>query len=145
MLSIAVIFSCMWRHPLQEVSGTVTFEGSIVVLVVSLLVGGLAIYLGALFALSARDYTHAVVTAALGALAWWLLGLGLESLEVALSGRASSLLGLLVWVLVLRWRYRAGWIRAALIGLFAWLAALVVLALLAEFGVGGIDPYGVPV
>ncbi len=115
------------------------------VLVVSLLVGGLAIYVGALFALSAREYTHAVVTAAVGALAWWLLGLGLESLDASVSGRVASLLGLLVWVLVLRWRYHAGWVRAALIGLFAWIAALVVLGLLAEFGVGGIDPYGVPV
>ncbi len=123
----------------------ITFEGSLVVLAVSLLVGGLAIHLGAMVAFSARDYTHAVITAALGALTWWLLGIGLRSLDVTATGRVASVLGLLVWVLVLRWRYRAGWIRAALIGAFAWIAALVVLAVLAELGVSGIDPYGVPV
>jgi len=144
-LPVAAVPERMWLELLQTGPESLTFEGSLVVLVVSLLVGGLAIHLGALFTLSARNYTHAVVTAALGALAWWLLGLGLESLDVGLSARATSLLGLFVWVVVLRWRYRAGWTRAALIGVFAWVAALVVLAVLAAVGVDGIDPYGVPV
>jgi hypothetical protein len=122
----------------------VTVEGSLVVLAVGLLVGGLAVYLGALFALSSRSYTHAVVTAGLGAVAWWLLDLTLGELGVA-SGSLASLLGLVVWVAVLRWRYDAGWLRAALIGGLAWLAALVVLAVLADLGVTAVEPYGVPV
>lgn len=130
---------------LQAASGSLTIEGSLVVLVVSLLVGGLAIHVGSIVALKSRSYVHAVVTAGLGALAWWLLDLLLAELSVAVGSGLGSLLGLFVWVLVLRWRYEAGWLRAALIGAFAWIAALVVLAALQTLGVSGIDPYGVPV
>jgi hypothetical protein len=121
----------------------VEFEGSLIVLAVSLLVGGLAIHLGATFALKSRNYTHAVVTAALGAVVWWLLGLAFADLEVS-PGPLASLLALLVWVGVLKYRYDAGWLRAGLIGLFAWVAAVVVLALLGAVGVRGITPFGVP-
>lgn len=121
----------------------VDFEASLVVLVVSLLVGGLAIHLGAIFALKARNYTHAVVTAAMGAAAWWLVSLALEDLNVA-PGSLASLLALGVWIGVLKHRYDAGWVRAAAIGLFAWVAAMVVLSVLSAVGVRGIDPYGVP-
>lgn len=41
-------------------------ESSIVVFLVSLLIGGLGIYVGAAVLASSRDYGHAVVTAALG-------------------------------------------------------------------------------
>lgn len=122
----------------------VTVSGSLIVLAVSLLVGGLAIHLGALFALKSSSYVHAIVTAGLGALAWWLLELVLAELNAG-GGSLASVLGLVVWVGVLRWRYRAGWLRAALIGVFAWVAALVVLAVLADFGVSSVEPYGVPV
>lgn len=120
-----------------------TTVGSVVVFVVSLLVGGAAIHLGATFALKGRDYSHAVVTALLGALAW-------TGVEVALAwasvdvGSLASVLALLVWVGVVKWRYRAGWLRAGVIGLFAWVAALVVLSLLSTLGVGAVDAYGVP-
>ncbi len=121
-----------------------TTAGSLVVLAVSLLVGGLAIYLGATLALKKRSFGHAVFTAGLGAVAWWLLDLALSELSVT-GGRLASVLGLVVWVGILRERYRTGWFRAAVIGALAWLAALLVLAVLADVGVAGIDPYGVPV
>jgi hypothetical protein len=121
----------------------VEFEGSLIVLAVSLLVGGLSLHLGALVALKARNYVHSVVTAALGSFAWWLLGLAISDLNVSL-GPLSSLLALVVWVGVLKYRYRAGWVRASLIGLFAWIASLFVLAMLAAFGIRGIETYGIP-
>jgi len=130
---------------LQTAPESLTFEGSLVVLAVSLLVGGLAVHVGSIVALKSRSYVHAVVTAGLGALAWWLLDLGLAELSVSVGSGLASLLGLLVWVLVLRWRYSAGWVRAALIGASAWIAALAVLAILQSLGVSGIEPYGVPV
>lgn len=116
---------------------------SLVALVVSLLVGGLAIHIGALFVLKARDYTHAVVTALLGAVAWWLVGLVLGEITL-IGGPIASLVGLIVWVGVIRWRYRAGWVRAAAIGLGAWVAALVVITVLGHLGVHGIDAFGIP-
>ncbi len=119
-------------------------DANLVVLVVSLLVGGLAIHFGAAFALKGGDYTHAVVTAALGGVAWWLVGLAMADLE-GVPPAVASFVALAVWVWVIRRRYRAGWVRAALIGLFAWLAALFVLAVLASGGIRGVDAYGVPV
>lgn len=123
----------------------VELSTSIVALVASLLVGGLAIHLGATFALKSRNYTHAVVTALLGAVAWWLVGIALD--EIALGGFGgpiSSLVGMVVWVGVIRWRYEAGWLRAGLIGALAWIAALVVLAVLSAFGLEGVGAFGIP-
>lgn len=118
--------------------------GGLLVLLVSLLVGGLAIHVGAIVALKSRDYTHAVVTAALGSLAWWLLDLALSEVGFG-SGSLASLLGLVVWIGVLKWRYRTNWPRAAVIGIGAWIAALVALAVLASLGVTGVGAYGIPV
>lgn len=118
-------------------------SSGLVVLVVSLLVGGAAIYLGAAFALKGRDYSHAVFTAGLGAIAWTLTewGLALAHLDV---GPLPSLLSLVVWAGVIRWRYRASWLRAGLIGVFAWFAALFVLTVLASVGLEAVGAYGVP-
>jgi hypothetical protein len=120
-----------------------TTLSGIVVFVVSLLVGGAAIYTGALFAFKGKDYSYAVVTAALGALAWTGVEVGLAWANVDV-GAVASLLALVVWVGVVKWRYSATWLRAALIGVFAWVAALVALAILNAFGLDALDAYGVP-
>jgi hypothetical protein len=117
-------------------------EATLLVFAVSLLIGGFAISTGAKFALKSEDYSHAVLTALFGAIAWALVD-ALFS-ELGVEGALSSLVGLVVWISVIRWRYDVGWVRGSIIGLFAWLAALVVLALLALVGVGSLDAYGVP-
>lgn len=117
-------------------------EASLIVLAVSVLIGGLAIHVGSMFALASRNYTHAVVTAVLGALAWALVHYLFGALDLAAG--LSSVVGLVVWIGVVGWRYDAGWIRAAIIGLFAWVAALVTLAALAVLGASGLSAYGVP-
>jgi hypothetical protein len=119
-----------------------TLSGAIV-FVVSLLVGGAAIHAGAIFALKGRDYTHAVVTALLGSLAWTGVEVALALAEVDL-GAVASVLALLVWVGVVKWRYHASWLRAGLIGVFAWIAALLALSILSELGVSAVGAYGVP-
>ena len=119
-----------------------TFETTVLVLAVSLLIGGFALSVGAKLAFKSENYTHAVVTALLGALAWALVGAAFSA--VGVQGALSSLVGLVVWVWVVRQRYEVGWTRGSLIGLFAWLAALVVLSLLALFGVSSLSAYGVP-
>lgn len=117
-------------------------EASLLVFAVSVLIGGIAIHLGASVALKSRDLGHAVLTAILGALAWTLVSYLFGAVDVP--GRLASLVGLVVWVWVIGWRYRVGWLRASLIGVVAWIAALVVLALLSLFGVDGLAAYGVP-
>jgi len=117
-------------------------DTSVLVFAVSLLVGGAAIAVGAKFVLKSKNYGYAVLTALLGALAWGAVDIVFGRLGV--SGPLSSVVGLLVWIWVIRWRYGIGWVRGSLLGLFAWLAALVILALLAALGIGALDAYGVP-
>jgi hypothetical protein len=125
-----------------HVMATSGAESSILVLVVSILVGGLAIHVGSTFALASRNYAHAIVTAVLGALAW--AAVNYLFTELALAGNLSSLIALIVWIGVVGWRYETGWLRAGVIGIFAWLAAIVALAVLDLLGVGGIGAYGIP-
>lgn len=117
-------------------------ETSVLIFAVSLLIGGFAIYVGAKFAFKSRDFSHAVLTALIGAIAWTLVDIVFGRLNIP--GLLASLAGLLVWIWVIRWRYKVGWLRASFIGLFAWLAALVALGILAIFNVGNLDAFGVP-
>lgn len=117
-------------------------DATLIVLAVSILVGGLAIHVASILVASAEDYVHAVVTAVLGGLAWTVVDYAFA--EVGLPGRLSSVVGLVVWAAVVRWRYRLGWVRAAILGLVAWLAALVTLLVLDALGLGGLGAYGVP-
>lgn len=115
---------------------------SVVVFAVSLLIGGLAIHIGAMFAFASRDYSDAVVTALLGAVAWALVDIVLSG--VGIGGLFASIAGLLVWISVVRWQYDVGWVRASIVGVVAWLAALFVLGLLTLVGVGSLEALGVP-
>lgn len=117
-------------------------ETSLLVFAVGLLIGGFAIYVGAKLALKSRNYSHAVLTALLGAVAWTIVDVLFSRLGI--EGLLSSIVGLLVWIWVVRWRYGVGWLRAGIIGFGAWIAALVALAVLALLGLGGLDAYGVP-
>jgi len=121
----------------------VEVTASVVALLVNLLVGGLAIHVGASLVLKSRNYTHAVVTALIGGVAWWLVGLVLGEVSIV-GGPVASIVGLIAWIGVIRWRYEAGWLRAAAIGLGAWIAALVVVTLLGAVGLRGIGVYGIP-
>jgi len=117
-------------------------DTTLLVFAISLLIGGFAISIGAKLAFKSRDYSHAVLTALLGAVAWGLVDAAFGRLGV--QGALASLVGLVVWIWVVRWRYDVGWIRASVIGLGAWLAAVVTLSLLAVFGIDALDAYGVP-
>lgn len=112
-----------------------TVIGSLVSFVVALLIGGLAIYIAARLLAGTDDYTHAVITALLGAIAWALTS------WIPLLG---PLLALIAWVWVINWRYRGGWVRAIAIGVTAWLAALVVLYLLSVGLELDIGAFGIP-
>jgi len=109
--------------------------GSVVAFVVALLAGGLAIYASARFVVSVDDYGHAVVTAFLGAVGWAITA------WIPLFG---PLVALVVWVGVINWRYPGGWVKAAMIGVGAWLAALVIMLVLNSVLELGIGAFGVP-
>jgi hypothetical protein len=108
---------------------------AVITFVIALLVGGLAIYVSALFVVGVNDYSHAVVTAMIGAVAWavtaWIPLIG-------------PILALVVWVWVINWRYPGGWVKAGLIGIGAWIAALAILMAVNTVFRFGIGAFGVP-
>lgn len=108
---------------------------SIVVFVVSLLIGALGIYVGARIVSDVNDYTYAIITALIGAVVWAVLA------WIPLLG---PLLALLAYVGVINYRYPGGWVSAVLIALVAWVASVVVLYVLAVIGVVAFDALGVP-
>lgn len=109
--------------------------GLIVSFVVALLVGGLAIYVSGRVVAGVDDYSHAVVTALIGAIAWAIGSL------IPLIG---SLVALVAWIWVIKWRYPGGWKDAAIMGLVAWVAALIIIFVLNGVLGLGITAFGVP-
>lgn len=108
--------------------------GALVAFVVSLLVGGLGVYVAARVVVGSRSYEHAVVTALIGAFVWGAVTFLLPSFGFG------SLVPLLAWITVIKWRYPASWLEAGAIGLLAWLVAVVVIEVLP---VSGLDAVGV--
>ncbi|AZH26401.1 hypothetical protein [Haloplanus aerogenes] len=113
----------------------IPFVGSLVAFVVALLVGGFAIYVSARVVADVDDYSRAVVTALLGAIGWAVVS------WIPLIG---SIIALIVWIGVLKWRYPGGWGTAATMGLVAWVAALLVLFVVNAVLDIGIGAFGVP-
>jgi hypothetical protein len=109
--------------------------GSLVAFVIALLIGGLAIYVSARLVAGVDDYSHAVITALIGAIAWALTA------WIPLIG---PVIALIVWVAVINWRYPGGWVQAAIIGLAAWVSALVILFVVNSILGLGIGAFGIP-
>ena len=76
-----------------------------------------------------------MITAVVGAVGWALTS------WIPLIG---PLIALVVWIGVINWRYPGGWVRAAVIGLGAWISALVVLLIVNSVLGLGIGAFGVP-
>lgn len=106
-----------------------------VVFAVGLLVGGFAIHVAAYHVTGSDDYGDALSTALVGALLWAFLD------GIPLLG---PVFALCAWVGVFRWRYTDGWRNAVVIGVVAWVASVVALALLELLGVRGLSAVGVP-
>ena len=88
-------------------------------LLVSLLIGGLALFIAAMIVHRERagDYSHAIITALIGALVWALLA------WIPLVGVLLALLG---WIAVINFRYPGSWGRATVHAIVAWIAAIVI-------------------
>lgn len=111
------------------------FFGSVVAFVIALIVGGLAIYISARLVVDVKDFSHAVITAVLGAIGWAV------TVWIPLFG---PIIALVVWVAVINWRYPGGWVKAAIIGVGAWVSALIILFVVnTVFGLG-IGAFGIP-
>jgi hypothetical protein len=112
---------------------------SIVVFLVSLLIGALGIYAGARIIVGRTSYDHAIVTALIGAIVWAIVGFVVGWIPLV-----GPLLALLAYVAVINWRYPGDWTAAAMIGLVAWVTVLIALYALAALGITGFEALGVP-
>lgn len=112
---------------------------SLVVFVVSLLIGALGIYLGASLIVDAEDYTYAIVTALIGAIVWGVVGFFFGWIPLL-----GPLLVFVAYLAVINARYPGGWVQAVGITLVAWVSVLIVLYILAIVGVTGFEAVGVP-
>lgn len=112
---------------------------TIIVFVVSLLIGALGIYFGARVITDYDDYTYAIITALLGAIIWAVVGFLFGWIPFL-----GPLLVLIAYVAVINYRYPGGWVNAILISLIAWIASVVVLYVLALVGVGAFEAIGIP-
>ena len=114
--------------------------GSLTVLLVSLIIGTVAIYAGARLIIDAdTGIGRAAVTALLGALAWALV-----SFFVGWIPFLGPLLTLVAWIGVINWQYPGSWTTAAGIGLIAWLVSVAALVALSSLGLVGVEALGVP-
>ena len=112
---------------------------SIVVFIVSLLIGALGIYTGARVIADREDYSYALITALIGAIIWVVVSFFFGWIPLL-----GPLLALVAYVAVINYRYPGGWGNAIGIALVAWIASLVVLYILALLGVTAFDAMGVP-
>ena len=111
---------------------------SLTVFFVGLLIGGSGIYVGGLLITGKKDYSYAVITALIGAIIWSITGFLLGGIPVL-----GPILVLLAWIWIIKARYPGGWLNAVMIGLIAWATVLVVLSILASFGVGDFSAVGI--
>ncbi len=112
---------------------------SVVVFIVSLLIGAFGIFVGAKVVVDTEDYTYALITALIGALVWAIVGFFFGWIPLL-----GPLLVFVAYLAVINARYPGGWIEAIVITVIAWLSVLVVLYVLAVIGVTGFEAAGVP-
>ena len=113
--------------------------GSVIVFIVSLLIGAIGIYAGARVVAGVDSYLYAIITALIGAIVWRVSGFLFGWIPLL-----GLILVFIAYLWVINWRYPGGWGDALFIALIAWIVVLAVLYVLALGGVVGFDAAGVP-
>lgn len=111
---------------------------SVIVFVIALLVGALALYVGARVITGTDDYTYALVTALIASLV-----LTVVSFLVGDIPFLGPLLALVAYLGVINWRYPGGWLKATGVAVVAWLTTVVVLYLFSLLDLVSPDAIGV--
>lgn len=113
---------------------------AIFVFLVSLLVGTVAIHLGAQLLVD-RDtgFRRAVITAIVGAVVYTLVGVFLGGIPFL-----GPVLMLIAWVGIINVMYPGGWGTAIGIGFAAWIVAVLLLFALAQLNIVTPEAFGVP-
>ena len=111
---------------------------TLIVFVVSLLIGAVGIYVGARLLTGRNDYVYAVVTALIASIVWSIVAFFLGWIPFL-----GPLLALLAYLAIINMRYPGGWGTAIAISLIAWVSSLAVLYVLALFGLTSFEAAGV--
>lgn len=111
---------------------------SILVFVISLLIGALGIYVGARVLTGVENYTYAIVTALIASIVWVVAAYFLGWIPFL-----GPLLALIAYLGVINMRYPGGWFRAAGVAFIAWVASLLVLYALSIVGLATFEAVGV--
>lgn len=112
---------------------------SLIVFIVSLLIGAVGIYLGARVVTDTDDYSYALVTALIGSIIWALVSVFLGWIPLL-----GPLAALIAYIGVINYRYPGGWGNAIVIALIAWVASVLVVFVLGVIGVTAFEATGVP-
>jgi hypothetical protein len=125
--------------------GTTVLTGTVLVFVVSMLVGGVGNYLGIrLVSDQHPTFVHAVVSSVISAAVWALVSYGLTVADAGVTPFAGALVALLVWVGVLYVRYDGGIVTAVPAGVAAWLIAVAALYVVALLTTVPFEAFGIP-
>ena len=116
----------------------VSLLDSLIVFIISLLIGALGIYIGARVVVDYEDYTYAIVTALVGAIVYAVVTF------LVPFGWLGLLLALIAYLAIINWRYPGGWVEAIAITLIAWLAVVIVAWLLGVLGIVPPEATGIP-
>lgn len=113
---------------------------SILIFVLSLLVGTVAILVAARLVLdSDAGLPNAAFTAIVGALVWAVVSLFVGWIPIL-----GVLLMLVAWIGIINWRYPGGWVSATAIGFVAWIIAVAVVTGFAMLGIVTPEALGIP-
>ena len=112
---------------------------TLIVFVVSLLVGAIGIYVGARVMTDTDSFPKAAVTALVGAVVWAIVSFFFGWIPLL-----GPLLVLIAYLAVVNWQYPGGWIKAVGIAIIAAVSSFVVLYVLAVVGIVGFEALGVP-
>lgn len=113
---------------------------AVFIFLISLLVGTVAIRLGAQVMIDSDiGLRRAVITAVIGAIVYAAVGFFLSWIPVL-----GPLLMLVAWVGVINWQYPGGWGTAIGIGVIAWIVAVAILFGLSTIGIVTPEALGVP-
>lgn len=120
-------------------AGYMAVVDSLVVFIVSLLVGATGIYIGGRIITNTESFGKAAITALAGALVWATVGFLFGWIPFL-----GPLLALIAYVGVVNWQYPGGWAKAAGIAVIAVVSSVVILYLLALINLVGFEALGVP-
>ena len=108
--------------------------------VASLIVVSIATYASTAVLTDASSYGYSLVTALFTSIVWF----GVTYFTGGTFVVAGPILAIIAYVAVVNWRYPGGWGDAAVIGVVAWLSALVILFVLNAVLSLGVRALGVP-